>query len=87
MILGFEFETNTEPFAVYNMVNSFIVSMFVFISSEISNKAGFRAFFIGTGTFALISQFIIISMFKFKNEANKKNSLKYKKDSSEDEIA
>lgn len=36
MILGFEFETNTEPFACYSLVNSLVTSGAIFVASEVT---------------------------------------------------
>jgi hypothetical protein len=66
MILGFEFKTNTEPFAVYSLINSFSTCLVMVIESEVTNLAAFRWYFVGACCIAIGSQLVIITIFKFK---------------------
>jgi hypothetical protein len=64
-ILGFEFKNNSEPFAVFNLVQSFAVLIFTWSMAFINKRGSLYVFIIATGIAGLIMCGI---MFKFKYE-------------------
>jgi predicted MFS family arabinose efflux permease len=55
LILGFEFKTNTEPFAVYRLVSSLTVSMITLVQSGVTTTPRFFTYFLFCCAFNLFS--------------------------------
>ncbi|CDW83344.1 major facilitator superfamily protein [Stylonychia lemnae] len=66
-ILGFEFENNSEPYSVFNLVQSFTVFLFMIIMAFVKSRFEFYAFISITGTLGILICYYSLK-FDYKNE-------------------
>ena len=67
--MGFEFENNSEPFSVFNLVQAIAVFIFEIVETSVSSYPAYLFYTIVIGTIGLISCGIAYS-FEFKCEVN-----------------
>lgn len=71
-MLGFEFENNSEPYAVFNIVQSIAVLVFAFVEAFIVNRTLFFTFNTIIGVIGLVfCGFTLLFKFKEVNGAEK----------------
>ena len=73
--MGFEFEANIEPFAVYRIVNSLGICIGMSILSQTTTKESYRIFFTLCLILTVTSEIIMTLFFKFQNKKTIKKTL------------
>ena len=85
-ILGFEFENNSEPFAIFNIVQSVAVVLFAFIEVLINDRTRFFIYNIIIGVVGIIFCGMTL-LFKYKEqEGSEKPIFKYRKNEQDQSI-
>jgi hypothetical protein len=73
IVLGFEFRTNVEPFAIYRLLNSLAICFAMAAEAQLSSLSGYRLFFIFSFLVTLGAQAIMAFSFTFKNRVTSKD--------------
>ena len=67
-ILGFDFENNTEPFAIFNLVQSIAVFIFLAIEAFVKTKSQYYAYNLVFGLIGLTFLGFFTLTFEFNNQ-------------------
>ena len=66
--MGFEFDSKTLPFAVYNLVKSVFVFSTLFVLSVLESQQSFIYYTVGVGVFGAFGWLIMIAKFRFRGK-------------------
>ena len=63
-LLGFQFESKTTPFAVFNFLKSLLIFFFIYLCSFTDSRNGYLIFYCCSGSFAIFSWLFLWKCFK-----------------------